>query len=45
MLNNNVAKIDHKTALESMSTKHVCQEWDRNMPLIIVIDSALLVDK
>ena len=42
MLNNNVAKIeDHKTASESMRTKHVWQEWDRNISLIIVIDSAV----
>ena len=31
---------DHKTALESMRTKRVCQEGDRNVSLIIVIDSA-----
>ena len=36
---------DNKTASESMRSKHVCQEWDRNISLIIVIDSALLVVK
>ena len=35
---------DHKTASESMRTKRVWQEWDRNISLI-VIDSALLVVK
>ena len=41
MLNKNVAKIEyHKTASESMRTKRVCQEWDKNISLIIVIDSA-----
>ena len=34
---------DHKTASESMRNKCVCQEWDRNISLII--DSAFLVVK
>ena len=30
---------DHKTASESMRTKCVCQDWDRNISLIIAIES------